>query len=443
MKAFKAYDIRGIYPTDVNEELAYNVGKALVTFLQAKTIVVGRDCRESSQPLHKAFIKGVTSLGCSVIDLGLISTPQLYFKLYTDSSMDGGVMITASHNPKEYNGMKICKKHAIPLFGEYGFQELQEIIEKEAYQSVADTPGTVQTEDIQEAYTTYFKEKVKGSSRPLKLLIDCGNGMGTKEVRALRKIYPQHHIETMYEEMDGSFPNHEANPIVKEHMAELMGRMKTEQFDYGIGFDGDADRIAFFLDTGEMVSPDILTGVIGRNCAKAGEKVGFEVRTSQVVADILTQKRIIPLLYPSGRAFIMNRMREDKAVFAGEKSGHYFYQELNYTDSALYTLIKVLELVEDRTLNALVEPLEDAFVRSGEMNYKVKDADASLKNIEEKFFKKADKILKIDGVSVYTESYFFNVRKSNTEPLVRINIEGTGPQVVEEIQHELEKLLVR
>lgn len=444
MTAFKAYDIRGLYDSEVNEELAYQVGKAVVTFLGAKQLVVGRDCRTSSQSLRDALVRGITECGCQVIDLGLISTPQSYFALYTDPSVDGGIMITASHNSKEYNGLKICARGALPLFQEYGFSELQQIIARKNFVQ-ATTPGQVVCKDIHLSYLKFLREKVQPLSRKFKLLIDCGNGMGTKELAVLRELYKDTlDIDVLYEDMDGSFPNHEANPIIPENMKVLSEKMKSGAYDYGIGFDGDADRIAFYLDTGEMISPDLMTGLLGSYLAKGDQKVGYEVRSSQAVEEILIDNHIVPLLYPSGRAFMMARMREDKACFAGEKSGHYFYKELNYTDNALFTLIKTLELIDAKktTLNALIEPLDDAYVKSGELNYQVKDASAALKLIEETYFAKAEKILKIDGISVYTESYFFNVRKSNTEPLVRVNIEGKGPQVVEEIKEQLEMLIL-
>ena len=443
MTAFKAYDIRGLYDSEVNEDLAYHVGKALVTYLGAKQLVVGRDCRASSPSLHAKLIEGITSCGCDVVDLGLISTPQLYFALYT-SQLDGGVMVTASHNPKEYNGLKLCAKKAIPLYSKYGFEEIKQIIATKRYVD-ADTSGNVTQKNIHRSYTDFFKAKAKPLTRSFTLLVDCGNGMGTKEVAALKELYGDKlHIETLYENMDGTFPNHEANPIIEENMKTLSEKMKTGEYDYGIGFDGDADRIAFYLDTGDMISPDLMTGLLGSHLAKGDQKVGYEVRSSQAVEEILVDNHIVPLLYPSGRAFMMAKMRENKAVFAGEKSGHYFYQELDYTDNALFTLMKVLELVDKKgeTLNALIEPLEEMYSRSGEINYTVSDADAALKKIEEKYMSKALRVLKIDGVSVYTDAYFFNVRKSNTEPLVRVNIEGTGPQVVEEIKEELEGLIL-
>lgn len=443
MGAFKAYDIRGLYPSQVNEELAYEVGKATATFLNAKDIVVGRDCRISSKPLFDALIKGILETGTNVIDLGLISTPQLYFSLYT-SDIDGGIMITASHNSKEYNGFKICSKGAHTIFKDNGFDEIQQIIASKKFKS-SKVPGEIVQDDIQALYLQYFSNKGFPLSRKWKLAVDLGNGMGSYDINVLRKIFgPQLELDVLFEEMDGTFPNHQANPIIEKNMTTLKEKLQNKKYDFGIGFDGDADRIAFFLSDGTMVPGDLMIGVLGSRIAKKGEKVGFEVRTSQAVKEILEKKKIIPLLYPSGRSYIIDRMRRDDAIFAGEKSGHYFYKELAYTDSPLMTVINMLKILdnENHNLEEDVQPLIEKYFSSGEINYDVSDPDKALKTVEDFFFSKADKVLKIDGVSVYTEFYFFNIRKSNTESLVRLNIEGNSPQIVEEIKEQIEKLIL-
>lgn len=227
-------------------------------------------------------------------------------------------------------------------------------------------------------------------------------------------------------------------------MNTLSQKLQEGNYDFGVGFDGDADRIAFFQSNGEMIPCDIITGILGSFIAEKGDRVGYEVRTSQAVKEVLEKKKITPLIYPSGRAYMISKMRSDDAIFAGEKSGHYFYREFAYTDSSLMTLIMMLKLLDEKhtTLEHVVEPLTEDYFPSGEINYNVTDADKALKTIEEFFFAKADKILKIDGISVYTEFYFFNIRKSNTEPLVRVNIEGNSPQVTEEIKEQIEKLIL-
>lgn len=443
MGAFKAYDIRGLYPNEVNEELAYQVGKATATFLQAKDLIVGRDCRTSSKPISDALIKGILETGTNVIDAGLISTPQLYFSLYT-SDLDGGLMVTASHNSKEYNGIKICAKGAVPLFKEFGFAELQEIIASGKFKT-SSVNGEYITDDLSPLYVQFFSQRVKPLSRPFRVAVDVGNGMGGRELAALRKLFPENlELDVLFEEMDGEFPNHEANPIIESNMTALTDKISSGKYDLGIGFDGDADRVAFFLSDGSLVPCDLITGIIGPAITDKNDRVGFEVRSSQAVKKVLEKKKIIPLLYPSGRAYMISRMRADDTHFAGEKSGHYFYRELSYTDSSLFTIIKMLELLDSQktSLEALVEPLSEEYFPSGELNYKVSNADHALKVIEAFFFPKADKLLKIDGISVYTEFYFFNIRKSNTEPLVRVNIEGNSPQVVEEVIQQIEKLIL-
>jgi len=446
MGAFKAYDIRGIYPEEVNENFAYHLGLAIATFLKSKEIVIGRDCRLSSKPLFDSLVKGILETGTNVIDLGLISTPQLYFSLYT-SEIQGGIMITASHNNKEYNGFKICTTKARPIFKENGFSEIKKIIEEKNYLTT-DLKGELVEENIDSLYKQFFTslvlEKFPRLKRNYKILVDLGNGMGGKELEVIKAIYPDLIIETLFEEMDGNFPNHQANPVVEENMVSLSKKLAEGDFDFGVGFDGDADRIVFFLPDGSMIPPDLITGIIGVNITSKGDKAGFEVRTSQAVNDLFIKNKIVPLLYPSGRAYMISKMRIDDARFAGEKSGHYFYRELEYTDSSLYTFINLIQILDSQetSLEKLVEPLSEKHFQSGELNYEVEDGSKALKAIDDFFFHKADKILKIDGVSVYTEFYFFNIRQSNTENnILRLNIEANSPQLVEEVKDWIEAII--
>ncbi len=447
MGAFKAYDIRGHYPEEVNEELAYQVGKATATFLQAKDIVVGMDCRSSSKPLFDALVKGILETGTNVINIGLVSTPQLYFSLYT-SDIDGGIMITASHNNKEFNGFKICEKHAKPLFKDYGFNEIKQIIKEEKY-NTSEQKGELIEENIFTLYKQFFKSLLDEHSFQLskkyKVIFDVANGMGSRELEVIRFLYEDRlDIEVLFEEMNGTFPNHQANPIIEENMHALSEKLTTGKYNFGVGFDGDADRIAFFLPDGTMIPPDLITGIIGSYIATKNDRVGFEVRTSQAVPELLQSKKITPLLYPSGRAYMISKMRIDDAIFAGEKSGHYFYRELSYTDSSLYTFMNLIHILNSKNISLaeLVEPLLEKHFQSGEINYVVKNSKSTLKAVEDFFFHKANKILKIDGISVYTEFYFFNIRKSNTEDnILRLNIEANSPQLVEEIKDLVEAII--
>ena len=439
MNPFKAYDIRGVYPNQVNEELAYDIGRALPLLLKCKTIVVGRDGRTSSNSLYDSLIRGLLESGITVINIGQCSTPQFYYAIYS-SSVDGGVMITASHNPKEYNGFKICEANAKPIFKENGLPKLQLLIEQGQFK-IGMNKGQVIEKNIQEEYTQFFS-RLKKESFAFSVLVDTGNGMGTYEMQAIKKILSNSKFEVLFEKVDGSFPNHECNPIIEKYYSVLQKKLREGKFNFGIAFDGDADRITFFTEKG-MIPPDLITGLIGSRYAKAGEKVGFEVRTSQAVPIVLEAENIIPCLYPSGHAYIKQNMIKDGAVFAGEKSGHYFYQVLHNTDSSLFTLINIVHIlsVEGKSLDELIAPLRDPFANSGEMNYTVNDANKVLKNIEKEF--SFLDIKKIDGISCYDEDFFFNVRKSNTEPLVRVNIEALSQKKVNELKESIERIISR
>ncbi|MCA9478035.1 MAG: phosphomannomutase/phosphoglucomutase [Nanoarchaeota archaeon] len=441
MNPFKAYDIRGIYPQQVNEDLAYDVGRAFPMLLEMKTVVVGRDGRLSSDSLFDSLLKGLLESGTNVVDLGQCSTPQFYYALYS-SDIDTGVMITASHNPKEYNGFKICKANAVPLFKENGLPKLQSLIEHGQFK-VGARKGSYIKKDIQHDYNDFFlKKKGEKKTFSFNILVDTGNGMGTYEMTALKELFKDSHFDILFEKVDGHFPNHECNPVIEKHYEVLKKKLHEGKYDFGMAFDGDADRITFFTEQG-LVPPDLITGIIGSNLAKEGEKVGYEVRTSQAIPQLLEKKKIVPCLYPSGHAYIKQHMVQDGAVFAGEKSGHYFYQQLHNTDSSLFTVMQMLHILSSKakTLSELVKPLQESFVNSGEINYTVTSPDTVLEKVKQEFSNLDVKI--IDGVSAYGDGFFFNIRKSNTEPLVRVNIEAKTKEKVKKIKEKIEKIIAR
>jgi len=436
---FKAYDVRGIYPEDVNEAFAEQLGKAVATFLKANTLTIGRDARVSSDSLFEALVKGITSTGTNVVTLGQVSTPQFYFSLYT-SEDDGGIMITASHNSREYNGFKICGKKAEAIFQENGFVEMQELMKDSKFKT---GQGSISERNILDEYKQFLKPFIQ-KKRKFKIIIDCGNGMGKKEVDILKELYSEWiHIDTLFEEMDGNFPNHECNPIIRDNMIHLEQVLRDQDYDFGIGFDGDADRVVFFTDSGRMVSPDIMTAVLGVYLAKEHDSVGFEVRSSQVVQEELKKNKIEPKMYRAGHSYIQTSMKKDDTLFAGEKSGHYFYKTTNFKECTALTIIHVLNLLTDQNtqLHAVVLPLITRYDSSNELNYYVHDPEAALKRIKEEFVRENNGIVEIDGISVYSLNYFFNVRKSNTEPLVRLNVEGKTKNHVVDVRRRIEELL--
>jgi len=441
---FKAYDIRGIYPQEINEQFALQLGKAIGTYIKGKKIVVARDGRQSGDKLYPALIKGILTTGTNVVTIGKVSTPQFYYALYSGTA-DGGVMITASHNPKAYNGFKICRANAEPVFKENGLQKIEKIMRKQHY-SEEKKQGEIIERIINQDYVKSMKKLAKTLTKKFTILADTGNGMGILEVKALKKIYGEKlTVKVMFPEIDGNFPNHECNPTVKENLEKIVKEIKKRRVSFGIAFDGDADRVVFITSDGLIIPSDIITGIIGSEFVKKGEKAGYEVRSSRTVNELFEKKGIIGQLYPSGHAYIKERMKKDRARFAGEKSGHYFYQNLHYTDSSLYTIINMLEILDRKkiSLKKIAQPIVEKYANSGELNYEVNDTDVAIRVVKNEFSSLAEKMLEIDGVSIYTKNYFFNIRKSNTEPLVRVNIEGNNKDIVKELQERIERLISR
>lgn len=442
MNPFKAYDIRGIYPDEIDKNFAYNLGKAVATFLDAKKLVIGMDGRTSSPELAERLIQGILETGTNVVFLEQVSTPLFYYAIYSHS-VDGGIMVTASHNPKEYNGFKICEENAIPIFKENGLKEIRRIMFEGEYKT-SNKEGERTHEKPFESYVQSFHKYIRELSWHPKILFDCGNGMGGEIPRALKKLYNDKiSIHTIFEEVKGDFPNHECNPVIEKNMHALQMHLREGNFDLGVAFDGDADRVVFFLSNGTMIPPDITTAIIGGFFAGYNEIVCYDISSSQIVKKYLQEKKVIPKLCPTGSPFIKSEMRRETASFGGEKSGHYIYRDLKYTDSPLLTVITLLNLLdsEKKYFDDIVFPLMNAYVSSGTINISVANADGAIEAIKNVFKDRADKILEIDGISVFTKNYSFNLRKSNTEPLVRLSIEGTSKDIVEKVKVIIEKLL--
>lgn len=444
MDPFKAYDIRGMYPEEVDEVFAYELGKAVATFLKAKVLVVGRDARASSDELYKSLVCGIAETGTNVISIGKVSTPLFYFALYS-SAVDGGVMITASHNPAEYNGFKICSANAKPVFIENGLQDIKKIMQEQTYNE-SKKIGHIIKKDYFRKYIEHFSNLAIPLQEKHKILIDTGNGMGILEARALKAIYEDKlTVKTLFPTINGTFPNHECNPIKIENMTALVSELKKGRYELGAGFDGDADRAVFFTKQGEMVPPDLVTALLAPFVAKKHDKIGYEVRSSQAVKKELEKYELRPLLFPSGHAYIKQHMVKEGAVFCGEKSGHYFYHNLHNTDSSLYTVMHMLEILDStkKTMEELVTPLQEAYASIPEQNYTVHNPDTALQQLKETFSKEAKELLEIDGVSIYADHYFFNARKSNTEPLVRVNIEADDQETLKKVKERIEKVIGR
>jgi len=433
---FKAYDIRGIYPTQLNEETAYLVGKALVEYLKPTNIAVGRDMRLSSPALFKSLTRGILEVGADVIDIGLCSTDELYFAV-GKFGFDAGVMITASHNPKEYNGFKICQKEAIPLSGDSGLNEIQEIILSGKFSTPA-KKGSLIKKDVTDDYIRHILSFVDVKKiKPFKIVVDAGNGMAGLLVPKLFEKLPGQLIP-MFFELDGTFPNHPASPIEPENLKFLQEKVIQEKAFLGAAFDGDADRIFFVDEKANMLGGDIVTALVAKSLLKKekGATILYNIICSRTVPRVIRESGGKAVKTRVGHALIKPLMKQYNAIFGGEHSGHFYYRDNFYADSALITLVVFLELLseENKKVSDLVKEI-DRYFRSGEINSKVEDIPKKLKEIEKVYA--SGKIDHLDGLTVEFDNWWFNVRPSNTEPLLRLNVEAESPELLQQKTQEL------
>lgn len=432
MSIFKAYDIRGIYGEQLTEELAYNIGRAFATLLRSEsdkpshTVVVGRDMRPHSAPLFRELARGLNELGADVVDLGVCSTPMNY---YANGSLeaDAGIMITASHNPGPYNGLKLCRANAVPISGATGIKELEQTILDGTFAEPAATSGSIREHDIMPAYKAHI-QSFAAFNRRLNIAVDFANAMGIVEAEVFEGLDLTQ--DRLFDELDGSFPNHEANPLDLETFEDLC-HLVTEKggFDFGIAFDGDADRVGFCDENGAIVSMDKITALIATSLlAQEKGTVLYDLRSSWACKEVIAENGGTPEMCRVGHAFIKAQMRGANAIFAGELSGHYYFRENYYTESSALAVILIANLVSQsgKTLSELVAPI-NRYAASGEINSKVADTAAVLERLEAHYTQDslgAKNVFHLDGLSVEFDDWWFNVRKSNTEPLVRLNLEA-------------------
>jgi phosphomannomutase len=438
---FKSYDIRGIYPSDLNEQAAELIGRAFVSFLGCNTVAVGRDMRASSEPLFAAFAHGVTAAGADVIDLGLTSTDELYFAV-GKYRYPAGAMITASHNPKEYNGFKLCREDAIALSAETGVFAIRDLV---AAGSFKDAPraGRVVTRDVLPDFAEHCLSFVdRDAIKPLKLVVDCSNGMGGLIVPAIFKHLPVQ-IVPLYFDLDGTFPNHPASPIEPENMRDVQAAVRKHKADLGAAFDGDADRVFITDEHGELVGGDMVTALVAEMLLRKhpGAAILYNLICSRSVPEIISAHGGRPVRTRVGHSIIKAVMREQDAIFGGEHSGHFYFRDHYFADSGLIALLVVLELLsrEGKTVSELLKPI-DTRVRSGEINSRVDDIPAKLAQLEERYAD-ADEIDHLDGVTIQYAEWWCNVRPSNTEPLLRLNVEADTPELLERKTAELLALI--
>ncbi len=417
---FKAYDIRGIYGQDLTEEIAYNVGKAFVTFCKPKKVVIGRDCRPHSAPLFAAMARGITELGADVIDVGLCSTPMSYFANGTLKA-DGSIMITASHNSAPWNGFKLCRANAVPISGVTGIEDIERIAASGAFEKVSETIGTISQYDILPEYTEHIKPFIDMPRRP-KLAIDYANGMGIIEAKTFIHEVDQ---DALFGDLDGAFPNHEANPLNTATLADLQAKVRAGDYDFGVAFDGDADRAGFIDEKGDIIPMDMITALISQFIlSKQKGVIFYDLRSSKVVPEVIKTAGGTPMMSRVGHAFIKQQMRENDSLFAGELSGHYYFKANFTAESSAMAVLAICSIVtkSGKKLSELIAPLRQFFA-SGEINSKVAcDPAEVIADLKATF---ADgHQFSLDGLSVEYPTWWCNVRCSNTEPLVRLNLEA-------------------
>ncbi len=432
---YKAYDIRGIYPEQLNEEIAEQIGRAYIEFTGAKKVVVGRDMRPHSKPLFDALARGMTEQGADVVNLGLCSTPMSYFangKL----GADGSIIITASHNPGEWNGFKLCKALAVPISGATGIADIEQIVATKSWKK-SDIKGKITTYDIAPEYGEFLAKHAK-LNRKLKVVVDYANAMGSYEIAGIEDLFE---IIPLYKELDGTFPNHEANPLKLDTLDVLRERVREAGADFGAGFDGDADRCGFVDNQGEVIPMDLFTALIAQDILSEGPAtILYDLRSSWAVKECIEQNGGKAIMSRVGHAFIKAQMRQYDAVFAGELSGHYYFKE-NYTaESQGLAFIKLANLIckTGKKVSDLVAPLRKYFA-SGEINSKVADVPAVLAKIKAKYSN--GRMFELDGISVEYSDWWFNVRSSNTEPLLRLIVESKTKSCMEEKRDELLALI--
>ncbi len=426
---FKAYDIRGAYPDELNEAAARRIGSAFAAYLGAKEIVVGRDMRLSSPALSAAFVEGARSAGADIVDVGMVTSPLLYYALI-DGKYEGGAMVTASHLPAGQNGFKLNRRAAVPLSRDRGLPELEKMVREGGVPFSQARPGGYRTDSVLVKYVDRMSRFVR-DPRPLRIVVDAGNGIVGPELTELFRRIPAWNVTALYMEPDGSFPHHVANPLLEENTKDLQNKVLEEKADIGVAFDGDADRCGFIDEKGKRIREDLVTAFIAENylTKKPGERIIYDLRSSRIVSETIRNFGGVPIRSRVGHSFIKERMRQEDAAFAGELSGHYYYRDTGFTDNALFTMIQMLNFLarKKEPLSELLAPLRK-YASTGEINFKTAAADRIEKALETTF--RDGQQDHLDGLTVSFDPWWFNLRSSNTEPVIRLNLEATGPDLM-------------
>ncbi len=438
---FKAYDIRGLYPGEIDETIARQIGRGFAAYLQPGTIAVSRDMRVSSPAIAAAFIAGAREQGANVIDYGMLGTDQMYFAV-VDDRLDGGAQITASHNPGRYNGIKMVRAEALPLSGDAGIGDIRDMIAGDRLPPPAATAGSLTSRDIMLRYVDKVMTFIDpGVITAFNVVLDAGSGMAGVVAPLLFDRLPCRTTKLCFE-VDGTFPNHEANPLIEENRRDITAEVIRQRADIGIAWDGDADRCFFIDGSGEFISGDFITALLAEAflLKHPGQTVIYDLRASHAVRDTVAKYGGRALMNRVGHAFIKQRMRQENGIFAGEVTGHYYFRDFYYADNGFIPALLILELMSKKgqSLRELLQPFRERYFISGEINTKLASMDevpAKLAAIEARY--KDAEIVKMDGVSVDYPDWHFNVRASNTEPLIRLNLEAATPELMERRRDEV------
>ena len=440
---FKAYDVRGLYPSQLDEDGAYRIGRAYVEHFEPRTVAVGRDMRVSSPSMAAAAIEGVADGGADVLDLGLVGTEMVYFAV-GDLALEGGICVTASHNPGEYTGMKIVRRGALPVGGDSGLEDVK--VRALAGFGPVERRGDVRGENVWPGFVDKVLSFVDPQAiRALKVVVDAANGMAGVMLPPVLERLPQVDLVRCFFEPDGTFPNHEPNPLLPENREFIVRTTTQEGADLGVAFDGDADRCFFVDDAGEFVPGDFVTALLAAVVLERepGAKVIYDVRASRAVPETIEQAGGVPLVNRVGHAFIKQRMRKEGATFAGEVSAHYYFRDFSQADSGVVPFLLMLELLSRRgeKLSELLAPFRERFFLTGEINTPVDDVPLKLQELKERYTAEGATVSHLDGISIDFDDWHFNVRPSNTEPLLRLNLEAFSRERMEEKREEVLELI--
>ncbi len=443
MSVFKAYDIRGVWKKDFDETTVYKVGFFLPSLLRTDHVVVGRDVRLSSPVIHDELVRGITDSGADVWDLGLSSTPMVYFAT-NFLKADASVQITASHNPSEYNGLKISRTGALPVGGETGLKDLEKMV-TEGTVKVSSRKGEIKDYSyVRQEYIKFFAPYAKGLE-DLNLSIDCSNGMSSIIIKDVLKN--NKNIHYIYDTLDGSFPNHEPNPLEEENCRALEEEVKKNHSDCGVIYDGDADRVIFVDDRGEWIQPDYITAVLGyyyKSKGMLGASL-VDVRTSKSTTDYLTREGWKNTIWKVGHAFAKLKIREINGVFGGELAGHYYFREFGNCDSGVLASLLVLNVVKSlkeqgKTLSSFLNGII-VYANSHETNFRLENKDGAISALYDRFAGKAESVMDFDGYRIEYPDWWFSVRKSNTEPFLRIVCEAKSEEMLREKMDEISSII--